>query len=131
MGGWFRASLYFILLDRKLSCSGRICEGSNSYPEGLVFWNWKALLCAEDSLNAVESSAVIVRVIREWISGPPPKRFPIGARVQVKNLAMNGVVVQFDDSPTALGEYWHGIQTRHGELREPGCNLEPIPEPKT
>ena len=75
--------------------------------------------------------AVIVSVIREWISGPLPKRFPIGARVQVKNLAMNGVVVQFDDSPTALGEYWYGIQMKHGELREPGSNLEPIPELKT
>jgi hypothetical protein len=75
--------------------------------------------------------AAIVKVIRRWISGPLGKRFPIGTRVQVKNVAMNGVVLQSDDSPTALGEYLHGIQTKHGELREPGCNLEPIPELKT
>ena len=86
----------------------------------------------QDSIAQVRLwQAVIVSVIRKWISGPPRKRFPIGTRVQVKNVAMNGIVLQCDDSPTALGEYLHGIQTKCGELREPGCNLEPIPELKT
>ena len=44
---------------------------------------------------------------------------------------MDGVVTHLDDKPTALGEYWHTIQTKLGERREPGCNLELIPIPVT
>ncbi len=56
------------------------------------------------------------------------KRFAVGAKVRVKNPGVNGVVTQLDDNPTALGEYWHTIQTEHGELREPGSNVELVPK---
>lgn len=59
------------------------------------------------------------------------KRFGVGAKVRVKMPGVNGVVTQFDDEPTVLGEYWHTIQTEHGERREPGCNLELVPRPMT
>jgi hypothetical protein len=42
---------------------------------------------------------------------------------------VSGVVTQLDGEPAALGEYWHTVKTRHGERREPGCNLELIPKP--
>ncbi len=59
------------------------------------------------------------------------KRFGVDARVRVKRPGVNGLVTQFDDKPTVLGEYWHTIQTEHGERREPGCNLELVPRPMT
>jgi len=60
---------------------------------------------------------------------PPKKRFAVGAEVRVIRPGVNGVVTQLDDEPAALGEYWHRIKTKHGERREPGCNLELIPKP--
>lgn len=59
------------------------------------------------------------------------RRFAVGARVRVKMPGVNGIVTQLDDEPTALGEYWHSIQTERGERREPGCNLELVPRPVT
>ena len=59
------------------------------------------------------------------------KRFAIGAQVRVKNPGVNGVVIELDDKPTALGEYWHKIMTEHGERKEPGCNLQLVPVPIT
>jgi hypothetical protein len=32
---------------------------------------------------------------------------------------VNGVVIELDDKPTALGEYWHKIMTEHGSARNP------------
>jgi hypothetical protein len=61
----------------------------------------------------------------------PKKRFAIGARVRVKNPGVSGVVSALDDAPSSLGEYWHTIQTEHGERREPGCNLELVPKPQS
>jgi len=57
------------------------------------------------------------------------KRFAVGANVIVKNPGVRGVVIQIDDEPTGLWEYWHTIKTEHGERREPGCNLELVPRP--
>lgn len=59
------------------------------------------------------------------------KRFAVGAKVRVKMPGVDGVVNQVDDKPTALSEYWHTVQTEHGERREPGCNLELVPRPMT
>jgi hypothetical protein len=59
------------------------------------------------------------------------KRFAVGEQVRVKNPGVNGVVIQSDHEPAALAEYWHTIQTEHGERAEPGCNLELVPEPAT
>ena len=59
------------------------------------------------------------------------RRFAVDARVRVKRPGVNGVVTQVDDEQTVLGEYWHSIKTVHGERREPGCNLELIPDPVT
>src|ERR1700676_2944307 len=59
------------------------------------------------------------------------KRFAIGADVRVTTPGVNGVVTKLDDVITALGEYWHTIETERGERREPGCNLELIPTPQT
>jgi len=56
------------------------------------------------------------------------KRFAAGAKVRVNNPGVNGVVRVLDDAPSSLGEYWHTIQTEHGERREPGCNLELVPK---
>jgi len=58
------------------------------------------------------------------------KRFTVGASIRVNNPGVNGIVKQADDEPTSLGEYWHTIQTEHGECREPGCNLDLVPRPQ-
>jgi hypothetical protein len=41
----------------------------------------------------------------------------------------HGIVIQADDAPSVMGEYWHRIKTERGERRDPGSNLELIPEP--
>lgn len=56
------------------------------------------------------------------------KRFAVGAKVRVKLPGVSAVVIQLDDDPSALGEYWHRVQTEHGERREPGSNLELVPK---
>lgn len=61
----------------------------------------------------------------------PPKRFAVGTKVRVRTAGVDGVVVQMDEERTSLAEYWHTVETKHGERREPGCNLELIPEPIT
>jgi hypothetical protein len=43
---------------------------------------------------------------------------------------INGVITQFDDRPTVMGEYWHTVKTEHGERREPGSNLQLVPKPQ-
>ena len=58
-------------------------------------------------------------------------RFAVDAKVRVKMPGVNGVITHVDDEQTVLGEYWHTIETVHGERREPGCNLELIPDPAT
>ena len=67
----------------------------------------------------------------QFPQSPLRKRFAIGANVRVKNPGVNGVVIQLDDKPTALGEYWHTIRTERGERREPGCNLKLVPFAQT
>jgi hypothetical protein len=59
------------------------------------------------------------------------KRFAVGARIRVMNPGITGVVIQADDEPTVIGEYWHKIRTEFGERKEPGSNLELIPAPMT
>jgi hypothetical protein len=56
------------------------------------------------------------------------KRFAIGANVRVIMPGETGFVVRLDDEPTVFGEYWHVVRTKRGERREPGSNLELIPE---
>jgi hypothetical protein len=58
-------------------------------------------------------------------------RFAIGANVRVRNPGVNGIVREVDEEPTSLGEYWHTIQTEHGERNEPGCNLQLVPKAQT
>lgn len=60
---------------------------------------------------------------------PARKRFAVGAKVRVITPGVNGVVIQADDEPAAMGEYWHRIKTERGERRDPGSNLELIPTP--
>ncbi len=55
------------------------------------------------------------------------KRFAVRAKVRVVMPGINGVVKQSSDKPESLGEYWHTIDTKSGERKEPGCNLELIP----
>jgi hypothetical protein len=57
------------------------------------------------------------------------KRLAVGAEVRVIMPGVNGVVTHMDDAISAIGEYWHVVQTEHGERREPGCNLELLPKP--
>lgn len=59
----------------------------------------------------------------------PPKRFAVGSKVRVRNPGIDGVVTQMDDERAVMSEYWHTVSTKYGEKREPGCNLEFIPEP--
>jgi heat shock protein HspQ len=59
----------------------------------------------------------------------PKKRFAVGAEVRVIMPGVNGVVTHMDDAPAAMGEYWHVVNTEHGECREPGCNMELLPKP--
>jgi len=61
----------------------------------------------------------------------PKQRYAVGAEVIVRMPGIRGVVVQVDDTPTVLWEYWHTIETEHGQRREPGCNLELVPMAKT
>jgi uncharacterized protein (TIGR02391 family) len=61
----------------------------------------------------------------------PKKRFAVGAKVYVTRPGCNGVVLEVAEQREALGEYWHRIQTEHGERREPGCNLSLIPKAQT
>ena len=58
------------------------------------------------------------------------KRFAEDSKVRIKTPGVNGVVTKLDDKATVMGEYYHTIKTEHGERREPGCNLELIPEAK-
>jgi hypothetical protein len=59
------------------------------------------------------------------------KRFAVGARIRVMNPGLTGVVIQADDEPTVIGEYWHEVRTEFGESKEPGSNLELVPAPMT
>jgi hypothetical protein len=59
----------------------------------------------------------------------PPKRFMVGAHVRVKNPGLDGFVTHVADERTTLSEYWHKVNTKYGERKEPGCNLELIPPP--
>jgi hypothetical protein len=56
------------------------------------------------------------------------KRFKVGAKVRVLNPGVNGIVKEGSDEIGALGEYWHVIETKSGERKEPGSNLELLPE---
>ena len=58
-----------------------------------------------------------------------PKRFAIGRPVRVLNPGVDGVVTHVEAEGGALSEYWHFVQTKSGERRVPGCNLELIPPP--
>jgi hypothetical protein len=58
------------------------------------------------------------------------KRFEVGAKVRVINPGMNGEVIQADDQPTVLAEYWHTVKTEHSDRREPGSNLQLVPRPQ-
>jgi hypothetical protein len=55
------------------------------------------------------------------------KRFAVGAKVRIMLPGINGVVKQGSDEVGPLGEYWHVIETKSGESKEPGSNLELIP----
>jgi hypothetical protein len=55
------------------------------------------------------------------------KRFNVGAKVRIVSPGINGVVTQGSEEPGPLGEYWHVIETKFGERKEPGSNLELIP----
>lgn len=68
------------------------------------------------------------RVIYKQPKPKSPKRFAVGTKVRVCNPGIDGVVTQMDAERTVLSEYWHTIETKYGEKREPGCNLELIPE---
>jgi hypothetical protein len=57
------------------------------------------------------------------------KRFAVGAKVRIIQPGINGTVMQLDDEPTVMGEYWHTIRTTSDDTaREPGCNLELVPK---
>ena len=61
----------------------------------------------------------------------PKKRFAVGAEVRIIMPGVNGVVTQFDSTPTVMGEYWHIVHTEYGDRKEPGSNLELVPVPVT
>jgi hypothetical protein len=55
------------------------------------------------------------------------KRFTIGAKVRILSPGINGLVKQASEELGPLGEYWHVIETKLAEHKEPGSNLELIP----
>lgn len=59
----------------------------------------------------------------------PPKRFAVGTPVRVVMPGIDGIVIQVDEERTVLSQYWHTVQTKLGERREPGSILELIPPP--
>jgi len=59
---------------------------------------------------------------------PAKKRFAVGAEVRVIMPGETGVVIELDNEPTVLGEYWHKVKTESGQRHEPGSNLELVPE---
>lgn len=59
----------------------------------------------------------------------PPKRFAVGTPVRVVMPGIDGVVIQVDEERTVLSQYWHTVQTKLGERREPGSILQLIPPP--
>jgi len=59
------------------------------------------------------------------------RRFAVGANVVVRTPGICGVITQVDEQPSVLWEYWHTIRPELGERREPGSNLELVPEPMT
>jgi hypothetical protein len=67
----------------------------------------------------------------EAMANKAPKQFAVGTKVRVRNPGVDGIVIEMGTERGALSEYWHKINTPHGERREPGCNLELIPEPIT
>ena len=67
----------------------------------------------------------------EEMATKAPKQFAVGTKVRVRNPGVDGIVTEMGTERAALSEYWHKIDTSHGERREPGCNLELIPEPIT
>jgi hypothetical protein len=71
------------------------------------------------------------QAVAKQASSKPPQRFAVGTKVRVCNPGIDGVVTHMNEERTAMSEYWHVIQTTHGERKEPGCNLQLIPEPIT
>jgi len=71
------------------------------------------------------------RMRAEEMAKTTPKRFAVGTNVRVCTPGLDGVVTHMGETRGSLGEYWHVVQTTNGERREPGCNLELIPEPIT
>ena len=59
----------------------------------------------------------------------PPQRFAVGTAVRVSSPGVDGIVIALDDERSVMSEYWHTVKTKHGERREPGCNLAKIPPP--
>ncbi len=55
------------------------------------------------------------------------RRFRVGASVRIITPGINGVVKKGSDDVGPFGEYWHLIETKFGEKKEPGSNLELIP----
>jgi len=56
------------------------------------------------------------------------KRFAVGAKVRIIMPGINGVITHVSDTMGVMGEYWHTIATERGERRDPGSNIELIPE---
>ena len=67
----------------------------------------------------------------EAMANKAPKQFSVGTKVRVRNPGVDGIVTEMGTERATLSEYWHKIDTSHGERHEPGCNLELIPEPIT
>jgi pyrimidine deaminase RibD-like protein len=81
----------------------------------------------------------VADVIRSDQLGPlmtPPKssqkkRFAVGAEVLVGMSRQLGTVLHVDDEPSIMGEYVHIVQSKSGELKVVGCDLELVPVPQT
>jgi len=60
-----------------------------------------------------------------------PRRYAVGARVLVGFGRQPGTVLQVADAPSVMGEYVHVVQTKTGERKVLGSELELVPEPIT
>jgi hypothetical protein len=133
-------------LTAKYSCGPYIQPiGSNDWPAGATTqlkeeWEREKFKSLPKILVMIETARIadekkrtedMANKASRTSAYKPPKQFAVGTKVRICMPGIDGVVTQMDVERGPMGEYWHTVQTKHGERREAGCSLELIPEPIT
>ncbi len=120
--------------------------GRGPYIQAIMGNDWPAVAMNQlnqewerDKLKSMPTIIVMLETARiadarkrtEAMANKAPKQFAVGTKVRVRNPGVDGIVTEMGTERAALSEYWHKIDTSNGVRREPGCNLELIPEPIT